>query len=149
MRNPKPKAFLALAIALALPLATQAADKRTHASEFVPPPAFSGSPAQGEPVGDAAGFWRRFDDPQLTALVERALQANKDLRVAYANYESANALLRGARFDRLPTVTAQAAAGDARLSAAEAPGLDRSARDGKSYEIGARHADARGGGGEP
>jgi len=42
-------------------------------------------------------FWRSFGDAQLTALVERALHENHDLRIALAHFESANALLRGAR----------------------------------------------------
>ena len=65
-------------------------------------------------------FWRSFGDAQLTALVERALHENHDLRIALAHFESANALLRGARLDRFPIVTAQANASNARLSADQA-----------------------------
>jgi outer membrane protein TolC len=53
-------------------------------------------------------FWRDFNDPLLTRLVEDSLAANHDLRIALANYDRANALLRGAKFDFFPTVTAHA-----------------------------------------
>ena len=59
------------------------------------------------PTPDAdAEFWAGFDDPMLTRLVDAALLANHDLRVALARYDSANALAREAGFDRYPTVTA-------------------------------------------
>ncbi len=85
----------------------------------------------------APEFWRGFDDPQLSALVEQALAANHDLRIALAHYDAANALLRGAKFDRFPTVTASGQASDARASADQAPGVARDDRDGKSYSVGA------------
>ncbi|HVI59662.1 MAG TPA: efflux transporter outer membrane subunit [Luteimonas sp.] len=90
------------------------------------------------PAASAAdpAFWRSFDDPQLTALVEQALSANHDLRIALARYDSANALLRGAKFDRFPTLTASGQASDARASADQAPGVARGDRDGKSYSAG-------------
>lgn len=84
------------------------------------------------PASDAA-FWEEFGDPQLTALVEAALAANHDLRIAFANYERAVALLRGTELDRLPGVTASAEIADARLAADEAPGIGRAARDRESY----------------
>ena len=83
-----------------------------------------------------AAFWQEFADPQLDALVEAALASNHDLRIALANYERANALLRGARFDHLPTVTASAEAADVRLSADEAQGVSRAGRDHESYRAG-------------
>src|SRR5690606_8917292 len=66
---------------------------------FVQSPATTA--ADGTPAADPA-FWTTFGDPQLTALVEQALDANHDLRIALASYDRANALLRGARFDYLP-----------------------------------------------
>lgn len=78
-------------------------------------------------------FWRGFNDPLLTRLVEEALSANHDLRIALANYDRANALLRGARFDYFPTITAHAEASDGRASADQAPGVSRADRDAESY----------------
>jgi outer membrane protein, multidrug efflux system len=87
------------------------------------------------PTDDA--FWQRFGDAQLTALVEEALAANHDLRIALSRYDRANALLRGAKFDHLPTITAQANASESRLSADQAPGASRAGRDGiESYDAG-------------
>ena len=83
-----------------------------------------------------AEFWRGFGDPQLTRLVEDSLAANHDLRVALARYDSANALLREAKFDRFPTITANAQGSDARSSADQAPGVSRADRDGESYSAG-------------
>src|SRR3546814_3316218 len=42
-------------------------------------------------------WWRLYDDPRLDALVERALAANTDLRVAAANLERARAITREVR----------------------------------------------------
>ena len=53
-----------------------------------------------------ADFWRRLEDPMLTQLVDDALAANHDLRIALARVERSRALLRESGFDRYPTVTA-------------------------------------------
>jgi NodT family efflux transporter outer membrane factor (OMF) lipoprotein len=83
-----------------------------------------------------AEFWQNFNDPLLTRLVEEALLANHDLRIALANYDRANALLRNAKFDRYPTITANATASDGRSSADQAPGVSREDRDAESYDAG-------------
>jgi NodT family efflux transporter outer membrane factor (OMF) lipoprotein len=87
------------------------------------------------PAADAE-FWRGFGDPLLTRLVDEALLANHDLRIALARYDRANALLRGARFDHLPTLTAQATASETRASADQLPGVARADRDGESHDAG-------------
>lgn len=79
-------------------------------------------------------FWRGFGDPQLTRLVEDALASNHDLGVALARFDRANALLRGARVDLFPAVTASAGASNVRASADQQPGVGRDARDAASYE---------------
>ena len=81
-----------------------------------------------------AEFWAGFDDPVLTRLVEAALLANHDLRVALARYDGANALSREAGFDRYPTVTATASASDQRSSADQFPEATRQERDTESYD---------------
>ena len=83
-----------------------------------------------------AEFWRGFNDPLLTQLVEDALNANHDLRIALTRYDRSNALLRGAKFDYLPTLTASGEAADTRASADQAPGVARADRDGESYSAG-------------
>ncbi|MFD0725064.1 efflux transporter outer membrane subunit [Lysobacter brunescens] len=95
--------------------------------------------AMSTPSADAA-FWRGFGDARLDTLVDAALSANHDLRIALAQYDRANALLRGAKFDRLPTITANADGRDTRASSDQMPGVDRDARDVESYSIGANVA---------
>lgn len=87
-------------------------------------------------VAADAPFWDAFGDPMLSALVGDALRANHDLRIALANHDQATALLRGARFDRLPTLTADGQATDARSSADQLPGVAREDRDVRSYQTG-------------
>ena len=62
-------------------------------------------------------WWRLYDDPALDELVERALVANTDLRVATANLRRARAVLSEARAGRLPSTTISAAGGYSRSSA--------------------------------
>lgn len=52
-----------------------------------------------------ADWWRLYKDPALDALVEQALQANTDLRVAAANLERAEAQWRESRVQQLPSTT--------------------------------------------
>ena len=80
------------------------------ATAFVRAPATEASAAPA--VADAP-FWEAFGDPMLSTLVADALRANHDLRIALANHDQATALLRGTRFDRLPTITADGQAADA------------------------------------
>src|SRR5262245_1126091 len=88
-----------------------------------------------EPLPEAdAEFWTQFDDTVLDELVAQALVANHDLRIALSRFDQANALLREAKFDRLPTITAHATAGDSRSSADQLPGLARENRDTDFYD---------------
>lgn len=87
-----------------------------------------------------AEFWRRFDDPLLTRLVEDSLRANHDLRIGLARLDQARALARQSRFDLLPALTAEAGASEARASADQAPGAARDQRDGDSHDAGVRAA---------
>jgi outer membrane protein, multidrug efflux system len=82
-----------------------------------------------------AEFWHRFGDPMLTRLVNDALAANHDLRIALSRYEQARALLRHTRYDRYPTVTASGNVGHGRSSADQLPGVPREDRDGETHEV--------------
>lgn len=86
--------------------------------------------SSGQPEAE---FWRRFDDSLLAQLVEDTLLANNDLRIALSRYDRAQALLRGSKADRLPTVSATAEAGYQQLSADQLPGASRRDREGDSY----------------
>ena len=58
-----------------------------------------------------ARWWQLFADPVLDAHIERALAANTDVRVAFANLEVARASAREARAARLPSFGAESGAG--------------------------------------
>jgi NodT family efflux transporter outer membrane factor (OMF) lipoprotein len=81
-------------------------------------------------------FWEALGDPQLTALVGQTLRANHDLRIALSRWDAANALLRGAKADRFPTVTAQAGASDSRASTDQSAGA--ADRDNRSVDASIR-----------
>ncbi len=81
--------------------------------------------AQPAPVASAE-FWQAFQDRQLSVLVEQALAANNDLRVALARYDSEAALLREAGSARYPAVTVGANAGHQKVSVDQAYGFPRS-----------------------
>ena len=89
-----------------------------------------------EPVSADAPFWEAFADPTLSALVTDALRANHDLRIALARRDQADALLRGARFDRLPAITADSQTTESRSSADQLPGVPREERTARSYAAG-------------
>jgi multidrug efflux system outer membrane protein len=80
-----------------------------------------------------APFWARFEDPLLDELVATALRENHDLRIALARFDQSNALLREARFDQLPTVTAGASVAGSRASIDQMPGSTRVDRDTNRY----------------
>lgn len=70
-----------------------------------------------------AEFWSVFDDQVLTSLIEEALTANHDLRIAAARFNEARALRREAAFDFGPVVTANGSALRTRFSDIETPGI--------------------------
>jgi multidrug efflux system outer membrane protein len=77
---------------------------------------------------DDPEFWHSFNDSELSSLVQRSLTANNDLRAALAHYDSANALLREAKFDRYPTVTMSTSVGRQKFGADQAFGYPRNNR---------------------
>src|SRR5690606_6927092 len=56
-----------------------------------------------------AAWWRELGDPVLDDLIERALSADLDVRMAAARLAAARAIYRDQSLDRLPTVTAHGA----------------------------------------
>jgi outer membrane protein, multidrug efflux system len=66
-----------------------------------------------------AKFWTQFDDDTLDRLVDEALVANHDLRIALGHLVEARAERRQAQYDLAPTVTASGGYTDERLSQAE------------------------------
>ncbi|TFW23849.1 efflux transporter outer membrane subunit [Duganella callida] len=82
-----------------------------------------------------AHWWRLYQDPVLDQLVEQALAANTDLRVASANLARARAVLLEAEENGKPVVGVSAAPGVGRASAA-AKGSPASLPDKFTYDAG-------------
>lgn len=91
-------------------------------------PAFTGD----EPPGR---WWSLFQDPLLDSLVEEALRANTDLRVAAANLRRARAVLRETRSGLFPNFTASASATYSRQSGDQI-GFPGAGGEGESYDAG-------------
>jgi multidrug efflux system outer membrane protein len=72
-----------------------------------PDAALALSAATGEPP---ARFWQGFNDPILDSLVQRALQANVDVRTAGARLDESRALGRYAEANLLPSIGASVGA---------------------------------------
>jgi multidrug efflux system outer membrane protein len=65
-------------------------------------------PATYSPEQAQAQFWKQFDDATLDQLVDDALNANHDLRIALGRLAEARAARHQALYDFAPTVTANA-----------------------------------------
>jgi outer membrane protein, multidrug efflux system len=70
-------------------------------------------------------WWAQLRDPQLDALIDRALKANYDVRVAVANLEAARAVLAQTQTQELPTVTTEASIQQSRQQLAAIQPTDR------------------------
>lgn len=66
-----------------------------------------------EPIAD---WWRALDDEELDALIFRALDENRDVKIAIANLSEARAIAGESNFDLFPTVTARGSAARSRTS---------------------------------
>ncbi len=83
------------------------------------PPAYRYAPAQAtssQAVATSDAWWEAFNDPALTAVIERSLQHNQDLRAALARLQQARAAAGLARSDYLPAVAIQASGERTRTS---------------------------------
>src|SRR6185437_6010657 len=83
-----------------------------------------GFPASGDIYSHASTqteFWKQFDDPVLNSMVDDALTANYDLRIALGRLVQARALRNQSLFDLAPTVTASAGYTKQRTPAVENP----------------------------
>jgi len=64
-------------------------------------------------------FWQGFDDPLLGDLIARTILGNRSLQAGLARYREAEALLRGARRNQLPSVTIGTEVAGQRLAESE------------------------------
>lgn len=70
-------------------------------------------------------FWKAFNDEELNSLIEEALVANHDIRIAMANLQEARAIRGEAKLDFAPTVTASGGRTESRLSERQSFGFAR------------------------
>jgi outer membrane protein, multidrug efflux system len=101
-------------------------------------PAFAnGQQTNLAPSQTAITWWRGFNDPQLDGLVDRALAANYDLRIATAHVREARALHTQAVADEFPVVTGLAGYNQSLSSADSIPfPLTRSQRELRLFTAG-------------
>lgn len=92
--------------------------------------AFTDAPVPGD-------WWRLYDSPVLDGLVQDALKANTDLRVAAANIARAQAGVDFANANSGPSTSLQAGTAYSRQSAEEALRPGKPLPDAKVYNLGA------------
>lgn len=97
------------------------------------PSGWTGPTAPTAPAPDLSSWWTAFNDPALSALVEDALRANLDLRLASARLRQARAAHRVADAASGPTLDASAAA---RRSQAAAAAGSRASPTVNTYQAG-------------
>jgi multidrug efflux system outer membrane protein len=78
-------------------------------------------------------WWGQFDDPVLSALIDQALEANRDVKVAIARVDQARAGFDQAEADRMPRVPVSASV-DRREQAI--PGFTDERRGTSTYRLG-------------
>ncbi len=114
------KKFSVLAVSAVLAACAVGPDYRQP--EMNSPDQFvSNDAAQFSPADVESDFWKAFDDEQLNALIEEALAANHDIRIATARLREARAIRGEARLDFAPTVTASGGRTETRASERQAP----------------------------
>jgi len=121
---------------MAVPERLGAGDAAAPPTAGVAADATAAATAASAPAAFDDAFLQGLGDPLLAQLVDEALHANHDLRIALSRLDRADALLRGARLDALPAVTASGEVADVRSSAAQAPGVARADRDGEQWSAG-------------
>jgi multidrug efflux system outer membrane protein len=128
---------LALATALAATGCAVGPDYRepkpTLDASFVNAPGGANATAA---AADIAAFWRGFGDAELSALIERGLAVNGDVRIAQGRLQESRATLQGARAELLPNIGVSADAGRALTPEYLLPGASRSQRTTSFYDAG-------------
>jgi len=101
--------------------------------ETVLDPSFIGA-SNTDPVPNISDFWRGFGDAKLDALIERALAANGDVKLAQARLQEARAGQDEAGAAFLPGVDLNTSATQAIQPITLRPGATREARTGDTYD---------------
>ena len=113
-KSPKaaPRRFIAAIVATALLSGCAAGpDYHPRSAETLGVPEHFAADAREETNADLVSWWGQFDDPVLTRLIDRAIDANLDIAQAVARLRQARAALVQARADLLPSVDASGSGG--------------------------------------
>lgn len=78
-------------------------------------------------------WWQQFDDPTLNQLVGKALNGNRDLRVAFARWKAARAIRDDISNDNLPVVTSRVSSQQGK---AQVPGQTVNRVNTERYDLG-------------
>jgi len=99
-----------------------------HRPALNPPPGYKSAFADGTSGGESAepglgqDWWRLFNDPELNALIEEALEANQDLKAAMARVAQSRASARAVKSSFFPVVTLDPSATRSRTPGADTSG---------------------------
>jgi multidrug efflux system outer membrane protein len=113
----------------------------TQGTAAASPRTAAASPLRAAPVHYNTGrspapFWRDIGDTTLTLLIEEAVRANTDVRVAEARLIGARAARRLSALDLAPTITALGSTTRQRLSMAQVPGLTQQLPEQQLWDVG-------------
>ena len=126
-----------LAMISAVLLAACAVGPDYHKPEVATSDQFVGTDAAQFSTQDVEReFWKQFNDEQLNDLIERALVANHDIRIATSRLREARALRGQAKLDLAPTVTASSGYTKARASDRQLGPLQNVDREQDFYDSG-------------
>ena len=122
---------LSLGFALLLGACASVMPAHPDTSPATVPAQWSNAPAGSEraTATDISGWWTRFEDPQLTALVDQALQANTSVKAAQAALRQARALADVQQAGLGPTVSASGSAQRSRSGSSDASNLFKAGFD--------------------
>ena len=98
-------------VALSVCLAGCAVGPNYHSPKTVVPPQFVAAPSAAAQAVTGPPWWHSLDDPELDALIERAIGANPDIAIALTRLQEARTREVVLAADALPAVVASGAAG--------------------------------------
>ncbi|WP_223441054.1 MULTISPECIES: efflux transporter outer membrane subunit [Pseudomonas] len=125
------KLFLPSLLVTALAACTVGPDYKTP--DTAPAHVVSAQGANYDQTRFETVWWQQFDDPTLNQLVGKALNGNRDLRVAFARWKAARAIRDDVSNDNLPVVTSRVSSQQGK---SQVPGLTESRVNTERYDLG-------------
>ncbi|MDF9778217.1 efflux transporter outer membrane subunit [Pseudomonas baetica] len=125
------KLFLPSLLVTALAACTVGPDYKTP--DTAPANVVSAQGANYDQTRFETVWWQQFDDPTLNQLVGKALNGNRDLRVAFARWKAARAIRDDISNDNLPVVTSRVSSQQGK---SQVPGLTERRVNTDRYDLG-------------